>query len=44
MQLLRKKGMLDSNRVLFLPVDVIAPNPDQPRRTETPHLQRGLGH
>ena len=32
MQLLRKKGMLDSNRVLFLPVDAIAPNPDQPRR------------
>lgn len=32
MQLLRKKGMLDSTRVLFLPVDDIFPNPDQPRR------------
>ena len=32
MQLLRKKGMLDSTRVLFLPVDSISPNPDQPRR------------
>ena len=33
MQLLRKKGILDSPRVFFLPVDTIAPNPDQPRRT-----------
>ena len=32
MQLLRKKGMLDSTRVLFLPIDDISPNPDQPRR------------
>lgn len=32
MQLLRKKGMLDSTRVLFLPVDDIVPNPDQPRK------------
>ena len=32
MQLLRKKGMLDSTRVLFLPVDDIFSNPDQPRR------------
>lgn len=32
MQLLRKKGMLDNTRVLFLPVDSIQPNPDQPRK------------
>ena len=32
MQLLRKKGMLDSTKVLFLPVEAIAPNPDQPRK------------
>ena len=37
MQLLRKKGMLDSNRVLFLPVDAISPNPDQPRRVFSQH-------
>ena len=37
MQLLRKKGMLDSNRVLFLPVDAISPNPDQPRRVFPQH-------
>ena len=37
MQLLRKKGMLDSNRVLFLSVDAIAPNPDQPRRVFPQH-------
>lgn len=28
MQLLRKKGLLDSPRVLFLPVDAISPNPN----------------
>ena len=33
MQLLKKKGMLDSTRVLFLPVEDIVPNPDQPRKT-----------
>ena len=32
MQLLRKKGVLDSTRVLFLPVSSILPNPNQPRR------------
>ena len=32
MQLRRKKGLLDSPRVLFLPVDAISPNPNQPRR------------
>lgn len=36
MQLLRKKGMFDSTRVLFLPVDDIAPNPAQPRRVFAP--------
>lgn len=32
MQLLRKKGIFDSTKVLFLPVDTISPNPDQPRQ------------
>ena len=32
MQLLRRKGILDSTRVLFLPIQSISPNPDQPRR------------
>ena len=32
MPLLRRKGLYESNRVLYLPVAVIAPNPDQPRR------------
>lgn len=31
MRLLPKKGIYESGRVLFLPVDAIAPNPDQPR-------------
>ena len=32
MGLLRKKGTFDTGRVLFLPVEAIAPNPEQPRR------------
>ena len=31
MRLLPRKGMFDSGRVLFLPVEDILPNPDQPR-------------
>ena len=31
MGLLPKKGIYDTGRVLFLPVDAISPNPDQPR-------------
>ncbi|NBI67080.1 ParB/RepB/Spo0J family partition protein [Pseudoflavonifractor sp. 60] len=33
---LTKKGIFDSGRVLFLPVDLILPNPNQPRRTFDP--------
>jgi len=33
MPVLYKKGLLDSTRVLFIPVDQIVPNPDQPRKT-----------
>ena len=33
MQLLKKRGILDSTRVPFLPVEDIVPNPDQPRKT-----------
>ena len=29
----RKKGLFESGRVLFLPLDAIQPNPDQPRRS-----------
>lgn len=32
MPLLKKRGNLESNKVLFLPVDAIVPNPEQPRR------------
>ena len=32
MGLLRKKGLFDGGRVLFLPVEAISPNPEQPRR------------
>ncbi len=40
MRLLPKKGLFDSGRVLFLPVDAIVPNPDQPRSVFTqPELE-----
>ena len=32
MALIHKKGFFESSRVLFLPIDSIAPNPDQPRQ------------
>lgn len=32
MALLRKKGIFDSGKVQFLPVEAIVPNPDQPRK------------
>ncbi|OUO44466.1 ParB/RepB/Spo0J family partition protein [Flavonifractor sp. An306] len=32
MPLLRRKGLYESNKVLYLPVAAITPNPDQPRR------------
>lgn len=32
MPLLRRKGLFESNKVLYLPAAVITPNPDQPRR------------
>ena len=40
MGLLTKKGIFDTGRVLFLPVDDIVPNPDQPRkRFSQPELE-----
>ncbi len=32
MHLRKKKGILDSNRVMFLPISSITPNPSQPRK------------
>ena len=36
MGFLRKKGLFDSGKIIFLPVDAIAPNPEQPRRNFEP--------
>ena len=36
MPFLRKKGLFESNKVLFLPVTAITPNPHQPRREFDP--------
>ena len=32
MQFLRKKGLFESNKVLYLPISTLAPNPNQPRQ------------
>ena len=40
MRLLPKKGLFDSGKVLFLPIDAIVPNPNQPRSVfTTPELE-----
>lgn len=36
MQLLRKKGLFESGRIVFLPVSALSPNPGQPRRDFSP--------
>ena len=36
MPFLRKKGLFESNKVLFLPIAAITPNPNQPRREFDP--------
>lgn len=36
MGILRKRGLFDSGKVIFLPVDSILPNPEQPRRNFEP--------
>lgn len=36
MGFLRKKGLFDSGKVIFLPVEAISPNPEQPRRNFEP--------
>lgn len=44
MRLLPKKGIYESGRVLFLPVDAISPNPDQPRsQFSQPELEELAG-
>ena len=42
MQLLRKRGFWDTPKVMFLPVDDIASNPDQPRREFAPQALEDL--
>ena len=36
MNFLRRKGLYENGRILYLPVDAIAPNPGQPRRNFSP--------
>jgi ParB family chromosome partitioning protein len=41
---LPKKGIYDTGRVLFLPVEDISPNPNQPRRAFSPSELEELSH
>lgn len=36
MPFLRKKGLFESKKIFFLPIDTISPNPDQPRKHFSP--------
>jgi ParB family chromosome partitioning protein len=42
MQLIKKRGLFEASRVVYLPVAKIAPNPDMPRRETPPGAMREL--
>jgi len=42
MQLIRKRGLYEAGRIVYLPVSEISPNPDQPRRHLNPEEMREL--
>jgi len=42
MRLLPKKGIFDQNRILYLPVEAISPNPSQPRQVFSPEDLQSL--
>lgn len=44
MQLLRKKGLFESGRIVFLPVSALSPNPGQPRRDFSPEALEELAN
>ena len=42
MRLLPRKGLFDQNRILYLPVDAISPNPSPPRQVFSPDYLQAL--
>jgi ParB family chromosome partitioning protein len=42
MQLLKKRGLFEASRIVYLPAGEILPNPDQPRRNFEPNAMREL--
>lgn len=42
MQLLKKRGLYEASRIIYLPIGDILPNPDQPRRNFEPNAMREL--
>jgi len=42
MQLIKKRGLYEASRIVYLPVSKISTNPDQPRRLIEPHEMREL--
>lgn len=44
MQLTKKRGLFEASRIVFLPVEEILPNPNQPRRNFDPESLRELSN
>lgn len=42
MQLIKKRGLFEAGKIVYLPVGEIAPNPDQPRKTFEPDALQEL--
>lgn len=42
MQLLKKRGLYEASRIVYLPLGEITPNPDQPRKNFEPNAMREL--
>jgi ParB family chromosome partitioning protein len=42
MQLMKKRGLYEASRIVYVPVGDIQPNPDQPRKTFEPNAMREL--
>lgn len=42
MQLMKKRGLYEASRIVYLPIGNIQPNPEQPRKTFEPNAMREL--
>ena len=42
MQLMKKRGLYEASRIVYLPAGDLQPNPDQPRKSFEPNAMREL--